>query len=435
MLEVVGSAKAGNLVQSCCCKSLQALDVQPDCFSIFFFPILVAPIMLSSIVRVYLVVLLSVYTQVLGRDIVFPPLAVSREPQAVLAHAAGDVTQEWSRYRGLTTFANLPWIHCLAEKEDVSKYDIAFLGAPFDTGTTARPGARFGPTGIRLGSRRIAPQFAWSAYTHENSFLQWARIVDCGDAPLTFLDNTVALKQLEEAHKTISSRSANDTSVSHVPRIIMLGGDHTTTLAALRSTVNRWGPVSVIHFDSHLDTWDPKVLGGGVSHYAGINHGTFLHIAHEEGLILNSSAHAGIRAPASGKKHDWRNDRRCGFEIITARDIDRIGVNGIIDKLKARVGESNVYVSVDIDVLDPAYAPATGTAEVGGWTTRELLSILDGLEGINIIGADVVEVAPAYDNPGETTVLAAAEVAHTLMTLMVETRVKPVKSSGAGGHP
>lgn len=170
---------------------------------------------------------------------------------------------------------------------------------------------------------------------------------------------------------------------------------------------------------------DPKVLGGGFSHYAGVNHGTFLHIAHEEGLILNSSAHAGIRAPVINKKYDWKNDKRCGFEIITARDIDKIGVSGIIEKLKTRVGDTNVYISVDIDVLDPAYAPATGTAEVGGWTTRELLSILDGLEGLKVIGADVVEVAPIYDNPGETTVLAAAEVAHSLMSLMIETPVKP----------
>lgn len=158
-----------------------------------------------------------------------------------------------------------------------------------------------------------------------------------------------------------------------------------------------------------------------------MNHGTFLHIAHEEGLILNTSAHAGIRAPAVNKKYDWRNDKRCGFEIITARDIDKIGVAGIIDKLKSRVGENNVYISVDIDVLDPAYAPGTGTAEVGGWTTRELLSILDGLEGLKVIGADVVEVAPVYDNAGETTVLAAAEVALSLMSLMVETPVKPLK--------
>jgi agmatinase len=132
---------------------------------------------------------------------------------------------------------------------------------------------------------------------------------------------------------------------------------------------------------------------------------------------------------AFNKHRDWANDRRCGFEIITARDIDSagFGIEGVISKLKERVGDTNVYISVDIDVLDPAYAPATGTAEVGGWTTRELLSILDGLQGLKVIGADVVEVAPAYDNAGETTVLAAAEIAHSLMGLMVETPVRPLE--------
>jgi agmatinase len=201
----------------------------------------------------------------------------------------GDALQKSAKYAGLTTFANLPWTHCLAEDEaEVEKFDIAFLGAPFDTGTTARPGARFGPTGIRWGSRRINGEGSWNAYTHENTFQKWAKIVDCGDAPLTFLDNTVALEQLGNAHKAVSGRKTNATELASVPRIITLGGDHTTTLAALRSAASHWGPVSVIHFDSHLDTWDPKVLGGGISHYAGVNHGTFLHIAHEEGLILNS---------------------------------------------------------------------------------------------------------------------------------------------------
>jgi agmatinase len=232
------------------------------------------------------------------------------------------------------------------------------------------------------------------------------------------------LQQLGKAHKVVSHRKANATDKSEVPRIIALGGDHTTTLTALRSTVNHWGPVSVIHFDSHLDTWDPKVLGGGVSRYAGLNHGTFLHIAHEEGLILNSSAHAGIRGEIIDPKVDWKNDKRCGFEITTAREIDKIGMAGVIERLKKRVGDTNVYISVDIDVLDPAFAPATGTAEVGGWTTRELLSILDGLEGIKVIGGDVVEVAPIYDNPGETTALAAAQVVHSLIGLMVHTPVK-----------
>lgn len=156
-----------------------------------------------------------------------------------------------------------------------------------------------------------------------------------------------------------------------------------------------------------------------------MNHGTFPHIAHEEGLIQNSSIHAGIRAPLIRPKGDIRNDLRCGFDTIKARDNDRIGVDGVIKRLKERVGSTNVYISVDIDVLDPAFAPATGTSESGGWSARELLSILDGLEGTNVVGADVVEVAPIYDNPGETTVLAAAEIVHSLLTLMVQ---KPVKA-------
>ncbi|KAH3966112.1 hypothetical protein HBI70_095130 [Parastagonospora nodorum] len=357
-----------------------------------------------------------------AREIVFPPTSGYTTDQVVLSgYNDPDISQ--AKFAGLNTYANLPYVHCLAgEGEEVEKFDIAVLGAPFDTGVTGRPGARFGPSGIRQGSRRIAPGAGWSIYTEENVLLDWARIVDCGDAPLTFLDNTAALKQLDKAHKVVSAKGTNSSDYT-VPRIVTLGGDHTTTLSALRSTHDHWGPVSVIHFDSHLDTWDPEVLGGGISHYAGVNHGTFLHIAHEEGLVRNTSIHAGIRAPFMRPKKDLRNDLRCGFEMIKARDIDRVGVQGIIDTLKKRVAGTKVYISVDIDVLDPAFAPATGTAEVGGWSTRELLSILDGLEGLEVVGADVVEVAPIYDNPGETTVLAAAEVALALIGLMVK---KPV---------
>lgn len=323
-------------------------------------------------------------------------------------------------------------------------------------GTTARPGARFGPRAIRAASYRIIPDFASNIETGDNTFKSWAKIVDCGDAPLTFLDNSVALKQLGEAHRRVGGRGSASDNASvgvdvkgrgnySIPRIITLGGDHTTTLAALRETYKHWGAVSVVHFDSHLDTWSPDVIGGSLSEYAGLNHGTFLHVAAEEGLILNSSVHAGLRAPMSGRYRDLEEDAKCGFAVITARDIDRIGVKGVVDRIKRRV-KGRVYISVDIDVLDPAFAPGTGTPEVGGWSTRELLAILDGLsdskkpklaagtsrhlsygehDALEIIGADVVEVAPAYDNRGETTGLAAAEIAHALMSLMVRTPVAP----------
>jgi agmatinase len=125
-----------------------------------------------------------------------------------------------------------------------------------------------------------------------------------------------------------------------------------------------------------------------------VNHGTFLHIAHEEGLVLNSSYHVGIRAPVFNKKYDLAHDKACGFHIIKARDIDKFGVSGVVERLKARTAGTKVYITCDIDVLDPAFAPATGTAEPGGWTTRELLTVLDALTGIEVVGADVVEVAP-----------------------------------------
>lgn len=369
----------------------------------------------------------------------------------------------WSEiiFSGLSTFANLPWTQCLAgfnfsrelhsstdkqyqydrtnnngQRQNVvptslpiMKYDIAILGAPFDVLTTARPGARFGPAGIRRGSQRMSALAAWNTYTHSNSLMDWAQIVDCGDAPLTFVNSTLALAQLQQAHEIVSDRlaySSHKEGKASVPRIVTLGGDHTTTLMALRVAYQHWGKLSVIHFDSHLDTWDPKALDGGTGGYAGLHHGTFLHMAHKEGLLTDdTNIHVGIRAPVSNKKYDWRNDRKCGFDIVTARDIDHYGIRGVIEQIKQRVGDGNVYISVDIDVLDPAYAPGTGTAEVGGWTTRELLSIIDGLDGLNIVGGDVVEVSPIYDNAGETTVLAAAEVVMSLITLMVD---KPVKA-------
>lgn len=341
-----------------------------------------------------------------------------------------------------TGFATLPVTDCFRDDDsEESRYDIAILGAPHDTTTTGRPGARFGPPAIRLGSNQKT--YGLSVYTRRDALRDWATIVDCGDAKMTWLDNRYALKTLEQAHRKISGRPARSSNTSSVPRIITLGGDHTTTLAALRVTEKHWGPVSVIHFDSHIDTWDPSQLGGGISDYAALNHGTFLHFAHEEKLILDSSIHAGIRAQVVNQG-DMRHDKDCGFHIITARDLDLIGVQGVIDRLRARVNNTRVYISIDIDVLDPAFAPgtcgrtrtattqwfadkgakATGTPETGGWSSRELLTILAGLEGLEIIGGDVVEVAPPYDNNAATTALAAAEAAFALLELMVATPVK-----------
>lgn len=213
-----------------------------------------------------------------------------------------------------------------------------------------------------------------------------------------------------------------------LPRIITMGGDHTVTLPLLRSLNKAYGPVTVIHFDSHLDSWKPKVFGGSPSKVASINHGTYFYHAAMEGLLRNdSNIHAGIRTTLSGPS-DYEDDGYCGFEIVEAREIDFIGVDGIIKKIRDRVGTKNpIYLSIDIDTLDPAYAPGTGidapgtgTPETGGWTTRELRTIIRGLDGLNLIGADIVEVSPAYDTNAELSTMAAADALYEILTMMVK---------------
>lgn len=302
---------------------------------------------------------------------------------------------------------------------------------------------------------------------------------------MTSYDNAYALKQIELGHYELLSRPPATSAhlpgpakhAKTLPRVITLGGDHTITLPLLRSVTAAYGPISVVHFDSHLDTWRPKVFGGAPTEQAAINHGTYFYHAHEQGLLANdTNIHAGIRTTLSGLS-DYDNDGYCGFEIVEAREIDTIGVDGIIKKIRERVGtERPVYLSIDIDTLDPAclpphisfsscphhsspspvllsppmsisflytslttntVAPATGTPETGGWTTRELRTIIRGLQGINFVAADIVEVAPAYDTNAELTTMAAADVLFEVMGLMVKRGPMSVmgdgKTRGDGG--
>lgn len=336
-------------------------------------------------------------------------------------------TQADSVFSGITTFGRLPYRPCLQEPN--VQYDIAFIGAPFDTGTSYRPGARFGPSGIRQGSRRLNLYGGYNVPLATNPFNSWAKVLDCGDIPVTSYDNSWALKQIEEGHNHLLTRPpATDADKKGpglegktLPRIITLGGDHTITLPLLRSIKRAYGRISVIHFDSHLDTWKPKVFGGSPSEVAAINHGTYFWHAFNEGLLANdTNIHAGIRTTLSGPS-DYDNDGYCGFEIVEAREIDTIGTGGIIKRILDRVGTTQpVYLSIDIDTLDPAFAPATGTPETGGWSTRELRTILRGLEDLNLIAADIVEVAPAYDTNAEHTTMAAADVLYEVMSIMVK---------------
>ncbi|KAK2775067.1 hypothetical protein FQN52_004082 [Onygenales sp. PD_12] len=362
-------------------------------------------------------------------------------------------TQADSVFSGISTFGRLPYWPCLASDEE--SFDIAFLGthspiyiytaitcrAPFDTGTSYRPGARFGPSGIRQGSRRLNLYGGYNVPLAANPFSSPIKVLDCGDVPVTSYDNTWAIQQIEEGHNSLLMRKpytdADKEGLSKtgrtLPRIITLGGDHTITLPLLRSINRAYGPVTVIHFDSHLDTWKPKVFGGAPSKVAAINHGTYFYHAAMEGLLRNdTNIHAGIRTTLSGMS-DYDNDGYCGFEIVEAREIDTIGTDGIIKKIRDRVGTVNpVYLSIDIDTLDPAFAPATGTPETGGWSTRELRTIIRGLDGLNFIGADIVEVAPAYDTNAELSTMAAADVLYEVLTMMV--KKGPLTVEGQGGE-
>jgi len=198
--------------------------------------------------------------------------------------------------------------------------------------------------------------------------------------------------------------------LERVPHLLTLGGDHTIALPLLRAFAAAHGPVAVVHFDAHLDTWD-TYFG------AAYTHGTPFRRASEEELIdRQHSLHIGIRGPLySGS--DLTDDGVLGFQVIGAAEFETLGVAGVIDRMKQRLGRRPVYVSVDIDVLDPAHAPGTGTPEAGGLSARELLAILRSLADLPVVGADIVEVAPAYDH-AEITGIAAAHVGYELISAM-----------------
>jgi agmatinase len=294
------------------------------------------------------------------------------------------------RFAGPDTFARLPRL------SDVERASVAVLGVPFDSGVSYRPGARFGPAGIRAGSKLLRP------YHPFLNVEPWTvhQVADAGDVAANPFDIREAVAQVERAASEL---------LTMADHLVVIGGDHTIALPLLRATAARHGPVSLVHFDAHLDTWDT---------YFGMpyTHGTPFRRAVEEGLLeLGTSAHVGTRGPLYSTG-DLEQDRDLGFATVSTIDIARQGVDAAIDRVIDRVGDRPVYVSIDIDVLDPAHAPGTGTPEPGGMTTRELQMILRGLVGVNLVGADIVEVAPAYDH-AELTTVAAANAAYELLGL------------------
>ena len=300
------------------------------------------------------------------------------------------------RYAGAPTFARLPRV------DEVSQYDVAVLGAPFDGGVSYRPGARFGPAALRQASRHLRPAFHPEQQVAPFRVLQ---AVDGGDVPCNPFDIDTALQQIDDAASELLGPDR---------RLITLGGDHTVALGALRAVARVHGPVALIHFDAHLDTWD-SYFG------ADRTHGTVFRRAFEEGLLLpKSSIHVGIRGPLYDAE-DLVADAAFGFSTIRAADLDRLGTAEVVGRVRERVRDAPVYLSVDIDVLDPAYAPGTGTPEMGGFTSRELLALLRGLPGEQLVAADIVEVSPAYDS-AEITSLAGATVAYEIIAAMAAAR-------------
>jgi len=299
------------------------------------------------------------------------------------------------RYGGQATFARLPRI------DEVAGADAAVFGIPFDSGVTYRPGARFGPSHIRESSRLLRP---YNPALDVSPFAT-LQVVDAGDLAVSPFSIDEAIATVERGARGL---------LEQVPYLLALGGDHTVALPLLRAAAASHGPVAAIHFDAHLDTWD-TYFG------AAYTHGTPFRRAFEEGLLDPSGCiHVGIRGPLfSGT--DLAKDADVGFQLITATEADGLGVGGMSQRIAERVGNRPAYVSVDIDVLDPAHAPGTGTPEAGGLTSRELLGVLRTFTGLRLVGADIVEVAPSYDY-AQITGIAAAHVGYELLSALAARR-------------
>jgi agmatinase len=293
------------------------------------------------------------------------------------------------RFAAPATFAAVP------TPDEVSNLDVAIVGVPYDSGVSYRPGTRFGPAHIRNASKLLRPfnpeADAWP--------FQSQQIADLGDIGVNPYNIDEAITSIERSMRGVLDRAK---------RLLVLGGDHSIALPTLRALHAVHGPIAVVHFDAHLDTWDTYFN-------TPILHGTPFRRASEEGLLdqeacMHIGTRGGLYAPG-----DMDDDRTLGFATVRCEEIELAGLTGAIEKLKARVGQRPVYVSVDIDVLDPAFAPGTGTPESGGLTSRELLTILRSMNTLNVVGGDIVEVSPAYDH-ADITGIAAAHVGYEILS-------------------
>ena len=297
------------------------------------------------------------------------------------------------RYMHIATFMRTPLI------ADASEFDIALVGVPYDGAVTNRPGARHGPREVRNASsmmRAIHPTTRVNPY-------ELCRVGDGGDVPFT------RVYEPEAAHEDIErfiSGFKNDGVLT-----LAVGGDHSVTLPVLRALVSD-GPVGLIHIDAHTDTWD-EFMGSRYSHGAPFRR------AVEEGLVdPGRTIQIGIRG-AQDSTEGWDYSAATGMRVVSMDEVTRMGVEAVGREALRIVGTGSTYLSFDIDSIDPAFAPGTGTPEIGGLTSVEALTLLRTLRGVKLMGADVVEVAPPFDPTGGTSLIAAT-VLYELLCLITE---------------
>jgi agmatinase len=295
------------------------------------------------------------------------------------------------RFAGIRTFMRAPHV------TDLEGVDAAVYGIPFDTATSFRTGPRFGPEAIRSASALIRPYHP----VLDVNVVDSLSIVDYGDVPVSPGDTERTYAQVEEALAPIVDAGVFP---------LALGGDHSITLAELRALAKRHGPLALVQLDAHGDTWESYF---GQRYF----HGTTFKRAVEEGLIdAQASVQAGMRGSVYGAG-DIDAARELGFTVVQSEELRALGAGGYGELVRERVGERPVFVSFDVDFLDPAFAPGTGTPEIAGFSTAEAVAFLRALSGVKLAGCDVVEVSPPYDGPGQQTALAAANVAWELLAL------------------
>jgi agmatinase len=302
------------------------------------------------------------------------------------------------RFAGVKTFMRLPHV------TDLDGVDVAVVGIPFDTGTSFRPGARFAPEAIRSASSLLRPYHPAFGV----DLLETLSVVDYGDVPVAPGDTEGTYRRVEDALAPLVDADVFP---------LVLGGDHSITLPELRVLARRHGPIALVQLDSHTDTWEAYFD----QRYF---HGTTFKRAVEERLVdAAASVQAGMRGSLYAAS-DLDDARALGFHVIPSEELRALGPERYADVVRERVGDAPVFLSFDVDFLDPSVAPGTGTPEVAGFTTAEAFALLRALRGIRLVGCDVVEVSPAYDGAGQQTALAAANVAYELLALRA-TRAVP----------